>query len=64
MKPVERELKFDNLRAIAKRIVDAKHYLFTGNPYTSDMKPNKHRTFKKLCKMHDHNIKQVGELFS
>lgn len=63
MKPEERELKFDKLRAIAKRITDAKHYLFEGNPYTSQMKPNKYQTYRKLCKMGDKNMKEVCELF-
>lgn len=60
----QRELEFDKLRAIAKRITNAKHYLFTGKPYTSDMKPNKYQTYRKLCKMGDKNMQQVAELFS
>lgn len=64
MKPEYREIQFDNLREIAKRIIDAKHYLFAGKPYASDMKANKEITFNKLCKMQDENIKQVGQLFS
>lgn len=58
----EKEIKFNELIAISKRIINAKNYLFTGNPYTTRLKPNKLKTFKKLCKMLDQNIKQVSEL--
>lgn len=63
MKTEERELKFNNLIAIAKRINEAKHHLFTGNPYTSPMKPNKYQTYRKLCKIGDKNMKEVCKLF-